>query len=178
MATSAINHTYNKYISILKKGTSAKTSSEEGHLEIKCESGKTVIWVFSVLLTQPTSWHPKGDSVRVLGALWLMMSFILATVYESNLMAMLIAPKLELPFNSFEELGKTNFKVFLPFGSRIWETINNAQETDFLYSSKKNIITSEDTQEGIDGYLAGKWGMSSIRDALTYGLHLDFSKSE
>ncbi|KAK8381353.1 hypothetical protein O3P69_018440 [Scylla paramamosain] len=49
-------------------------------------------------------WEPRKDSARMMAATWLLMSFILGAVYRSNLKAMLIIPKVNLPFDNLDEL--------------------------------------------------------------------------
>lgn len=62
-------------------------------------------------------WKPRGGRVRLVGGLWLLVSFVLGTVYRSNLKAMLILPKLHVPFNSFEQLVDTDIPVHVIKGS-------------------------------------------------------------
>lgn len=62
-------------------------------------------------------WKPRGDRERLVGGLWLLVSFVLGTVYRSNLKAMLILPKIQVPFNSFEQLVATNVPVHVIKGS-------------------------------------------------------------
>ena len=45
------------------------------------------------------------------------MTLIVGIVYRSNLKAMLIAPKLRLPFDSMDELLETDIPVMVPEGS-------------------------------------------------------------
>lgn len=52
-------------------------------------------------------WLPSGNAARLIAGTWLLMSFILGVVYRSNLKAMLIIPKVNLPFNNVEELVKS-----------------------------------------------------------------------
>ena len=54
------------------------------------------------------SWMPSGDLLRLVAGLWLLMGMTLCSVYSSNLMAMLISPRLQYPFTTLEELAKTN----------------------------------------------------------------------
>lgn len=63
-----------------------------------------IIYDLSVSTTTAVLHFPRGDAARVLWGLWIFMSLIVSTIYRSNLKAMLIIPKLELPFDSMEEL--------------------------------------------------------------------------
>ncbi|XP_064098726.1 uncharacterized protein LOC135209919 [Macrobrachium nipponense] len=75
------------------------------------------MWTLATLLSQPSTQTPSGGCLRVLSTVWLMMSFILVTVYRSNLKAMLILPKVVLPFDNLEQLAETNLRVWTPVGS-------------------------------------------------------------
>ncbi|XP_063878096.1 glutamate receptor ionotropic, kainate glr-3-like [Scylla paramamosain] len=77
-------------------GTTAKKSSE-------C--------TWSTLLAQSVPQMPDEGTTRFTVGLWLLVSLIIGTVYRSNLKAMLIIPKVELPFDSLEELIDTGFTV-------------------------------------------------------------------
>ena len=54
---------------------------------------------------------PGGGVARFAVGLWLLVTFILGTVYRSNLKAMLIIPKLELPFDTLEQLIESGIPV-------------------------------------------------------------------
>lgn len=76
----------------------------------------------------PTFLSPTANSwkvkARFLAGVWLLMVFVVATVYRSNLMAMLISPKVKLPFDSLEELGHTDITVWAPTGSLFHDAVN------------------------------------------------------
>lgn len=65
---------------------------------------------------------------RFLAGVWLLMVFVVATVYRSNLMAMLISPKVKLPFDSLEELSLTDITVWAPTGSLFHDAMNVSKE--------------------------------------------------
>ena len=52
-------------------------------------------------------WEPLGNSARMVAGLWLLETLILASVYRSNLKAMLIIPKVRRPFDNLEEMVET-----------------------------------------------------------------------
>ncbi|XP_045108205.1 uncharacterized protein LOC123502971 [Portunus trituberculatus] len=64
-------------------------------------------------------WMPLKDMARNVAALWLMMSFTLSSVYRSNLKAMIIFPRIHLPFSSLDELADSNIDSILVNGSAI-----------------------------------------------------------
>ncbi|MPC41931.1 hypothetical protein E2C01_035542 [Portunus trituberculatus] len=67
--------------------------------------------------------EPHVGQVRALAGIWLLSSFVLATVYRSNLKAMLILPHLSLPFNSLDEFVQTDINCFVVESSVIHDTI-------------------------------------------------------
>ena len=50
-------------------------------------------------------------------AVWIFMTLIISVVHRSNLKAMLISPKLRLPFDSLEEFLETNIPALVLEGS-------------------------------------------------------------
>ncbi|XP_068235170.1 uncharacterized protein [Palaemon carinicauda] len=74
-------------------------------------------WTLASILAQSSPRTASGGSVRVLSCIWLLMSFILATIYRSNLKAMLILPKVTLPFDNLEELTASGLPVWVAGGS-------------------------------------------------------------
>ncbi|XP_076056372.1 glutamate receptor 2-like [Oratosquilla oratoria] len=65
----------------------------------------SLFWTYQQLLEQSAGWVSSSSSVGVTVSLWLLTSFIQANVYKSNLVAMLIAPKVPSPVKSVEDLG-------------------------------------------------------------------------
>ena len=48
--------------------------------------------------------HRSGFAVTMASVLWLVGTLVVSSVYRSNLKAMLIIPKVNLPFDNLEEL--------------------------------------------------------------------------
>ncbi|ROT84493.1 Variant Ionotropic Glutamate Receptor [Penaeus vannamei] len=67
-------------------------------------TGRAFLWTYGVMITQSMWWFPRSMTGRVLGGAWLLAAFIIATVYKSNLKAMIIIPKVNLPFTNLEEM--------------------------------------------------------------------------
>ncbi|KAK8384403.1 hypothetical protein O3P69_009308 [Scylla paramamosain] len=61
--------------------------------------------------------------VRGVAGLWLLAAFTLGSVYRSNLKAMLIIPKVNLPFDSLEELADSGITTAVFKGSAIHHQI-------------------------------------------------------
>nr|XP_053654813.1 uncharacterized protein LOC128703948 [Cherax quadricarinatus] len=73
---------------------------------------RAFLWTLASTLSQGSTWWPRASSVRIMAGTWLLMAFILSSIYRSNLMAMLTLPKLRLPFNNAEELARTSITLF------------------------------------------------------------------
>ncbi|XP_063612657.1 glutamate receptor 1-like [Penaeus indicus] len=71
------------------------------------------LWILGALLAQSVPSECKGNSVRFIRGLWLLSALIIGSVYRSNLKAMLILPRLRLPFNSLEELVETDIPTYV-----------------------------------------------------------------
>ncbi|XP_063849974.1 uncharacterized protein LOC135094106 [Scylla paramamosain] len=77
------------------------------------------LWTVCSSLAQSSTWWPSGSALRIVAGTWLLMVLILTTVYRSNLKAMIIIPKMRLPFNSMAELLETDIPCYVPRGSII-----------------------------------------------------------
>lgn len=69
-----------------------------------------------------SAWWPRGG-VRLLAGTWLMLTFVLSTIYRSNLKAMLILPRLPLPFNTLEELIVSGIPCFVLPNTVLYDSI-------------------------------------------------------
>ncbi|XP_063601670.1 glutamate receptor 4-like [Penaeus indicus] len=116
------NAFFKKYL-----GQAGRTDSDGSALTKT--SGSTSDNFFStlaVLLTQSIPNVPQGGPVRIAFALWLLVSFVLASVYRSNLKAMLILPKVNLPFDDTEELADSGLPLKVTFRSLLHRRLLNA----------------------------------------------------
>lgn len=66
---------------------------------------------------------PRGASQQTVIGMWLVLSFIINTVYRSNLKAMLIKPRLVLPFSNVEELVESGIPCFAFRGTLLHRNI-------------------------------------------------------
>ncbi|XP_068238317.1 probable glutamate receptor [Palaemon carinicauda] len=106
----------------------------EAHGNFKSSSAvyDSVLWTVSSLLGVSIQGSPSGEAVRLFTALWIMASFIIATVYRSNLNAMLISPTIHLPFNSLEELVESGLPVWTATGAMLHIAAQNAPNDTLL----------------------------------------------
>lgn len=59
-----------------------------------------------------SAWLPRGGE-RLAAGVWLLLSLVLAQMYRSNLKAMMILPRLRLPFDSLEELIESGITCYI-----------------------------------------------------------------
>ncbi|XP_063876913.1 uncharacterized protein LOC135109464 [Scylla paramamosain] len=117
---------------------------------------RAILWVGCCLLSQSAAWEPRRTSVRFVAGLWLLSSFIVATVYRSNLKAMLILPRTPLPFNSVNELAATDISAYVIKGSLIDHAIKAATPNSPLGRVRNQVVVSSDLPTAILGLYKGQ----------------------
>ncbi|KAK8392790.1 hypothetical protein O3P69_014907 [Scylla paramamosain] len=71
---------------------------------------------------------PTGGCARLAVGMWLLIALILGTVYRSNLKALLIIPKLELPFDSMEDLIKSGITTAVLDGTSVHRDVMDSEK--------------------------------------------------
>ncbi|XP_068235944.1 glutamate receptor 2-like [Palaemon carinicauda] len=122
-------------------------------------------------------WYPSGDSVRLLSGLWLLMALIISTLYRSNLKAMLILPKIVLPFNNIQELVRSDIPLHVAQGSTLSRQIQNSLPGTSLHAIKNypNQILSSDPLQVFADTLKGRNAVFVEALSILYGLHTTFA---
>ncbi|XP_068236124.1 glutamate [NMDA] receptor subunit 1-like [Palaemon carinicauda] len=133
------------------------------------------LWTITSQLSQASYWWPKGDSVRMVTGLWLLMAFILGSVYRSNLKAMLIMPRLRLPFNNIEELVNSRIPTFVMKGSMLNQAMESSSEGSPLYMLKQQAVFHNDIIRLSADLTQGKMAAFLGKRALVYLLHQRYS---
>ncbi|XP_076043723.1 putative glutamate receptor [Oratosquilla oratoria] len=93
-----------------QEGSRAATEpSGRGHpgmcARIMRSTQNNFLWTIGILLGQdPHGAIRVSRSAVVIAVTWLLMSFILGSMYKSTLISMLVMPKIQIPFDNFEEL--------------------------------------------------------------------------
>lgn len=67
-----------------------------------------------LLCCAASPWNPVGGRVRTVAGVWLLLALVLSTVFRANLKAMLILPRLQLPFDSLETLIQSRIPTYIP----------------------------------------------------------------
>ncbi|XP_037788540.1 probable glutamate receptor [Penaeus monodon] len=106
---------------VLRSDGKAKITTEISRSDpktrgISAQLQHSVLWAVSSLFAQAVPWEPRNVPVRVVTGMWLLATLIVGTVYRSNLKAMLILPKVVLPFDTFEEFAKVDLPGHIILG--------------------------------------------------------------
>ncbi|XP_037803443.1 glutamate receptor ionotropic, kainate 2-like [Penaeus monodon] len=127
------------------------------------------LWILGALLAQSVPSECKGNSVRFIRGLWLLSALIIGSIYRSNLKAMLILPRLRLPFDSLEELVETDIPTYVYEDSMIHQAIMTAAPGTSLYKLRKQALVRRDVltmvnevSEGAYAVFFGKKAFESI----------------
>ncbi|XP_063600697.1 glutamate receptor ionotropic, kainate glr-3-like [Penaeus indicus] len=138
----------------------------------QCED-KAIVLSFSAMVLVPS-----GTSVRVLWGMWLLAALIVGSVYRSNLKAMLILPKLRLPFDNLHELTQTDIPCFVPAGSALLHIILSAPPGSQLHKLHKQLRVSNNVERVVQGIMDGQFAVFSSEHILNFVIHLTFSRTQ
>ncbi|KAK8392745.1 hypothetical protein O3P69_014880 [Scylla paramamosain] len=83
---------------------------------------------------------PTGGCARLAVGVWLLIGLILGTVYRSNLKALLIIPKLELPFDSMEDLIKSGITTAVVAGTSVHMDVVSANSDSILGKLREKVL--------------------------------------
>ncbi|XP_069988624.1 glutamate receptor 1 [Penaeus vannamei] len=115
LATTAVTAAILHWESVFSRPGGNRGDKQRNNFLSSC--AKSIHWNFSHLLSQAVWWAPTGNPGRVVGGIWLVSALILTTVYRSNLKAMLIMPRIVLPFDSLKELSESNIVMYVTKGN-------------------------------------------------------------
>ncbi|KAK3881754.1 hypothetical protein Pcinc_013837 [Petrolisthes cinctipes] len=139
-----------------------------------------VIWTVCSLLAQSVPLEPPRGVVKSVTGLWLLLSLILATVYRSNLKAMLILPKVTLPFNNLEELVNAGLPVWVSLDSHLHRSVYFADPNSLLGGLNSTIYNAgqpNNTTWGATGLIEGVHVVVVPKYALLQVMNTHFSKT-
>ncbi|XP_047480427.1 glutamate receptor ionotropic, NMDA 1-like isoform X2 [Penaeus chinensis] len=139
-----------------------------------------VFVILAVLFMQSIPTVPQGGHIRIAIALWLLVSFVLASVYRSNLKAMLILPTVNLPFDDTEELVDTGLPLRLPFGSFLHRAMLEAppgSSFSRLLPKNDSIYLRMDLPTSIRAMENGEVVFAAPRTVIRNVMHRSFSET-
>ncbi|XP_063600704.1 glutamate receptor ionotropic, delta-2-like [Penaeus indicus] len=134
-------------------------------------------WTIGSTLAQSIPWMPRGNAVRVIAGLWLFSALIIASVYRSNLKAMLILPKLKLPFDSMEELVETDIPCNVPKGSMLYQAVLYAPPGSLLSRLKDQLVDTVEKDKAVSNLLSGVNAIFIGKIIIEFVAHQTFSQT-
>ncbi|XP_042867519.1 glutamate receptor ionotropic, delta-2-like [Penaeus japonicus] len=140
----------------------------------------SVMWTVYTFLAQSVRKVPQGDSVRMVSGIWLLACLILASVYRSNLKAMLILPKVTVPFDSLDQLVDTDLPVWVALDSVLYNVAMLSPPNTSLGKLSQMFIGTDQPINipwGVRDLIAGKHVVTGPKSALVQILHGTFSQT-
>ncbi|XP_063588610.1 uncharacterized protein LOC134765757 [Penaeus indicus] len=119
--------------------------------------------------------EPAGNGPRIAGGLWLLSAFILGVVYRGNLKAMLILPKVVLPFDTLQELTETNIPIWIPEGNLVHKAIMAATPDSAYYRLRKQMLVHLDVPRGTRETFGGLHAVAAPMTTIVFLIDLTFS---
>ncbi|XP_068248210.1 glutamate receptor ionotropic, delta-2-like [Palaemon carinicauda] len=105
---------------------------------------ESCIWTLGTFLSQSVPRQVNGLSVRLITCFWILAAFIITNVYRCNLKAMLILPKVTLPFTNLDELVESGLPVWVPVYSVLHLGAKNAPRNTSLGRLYNQFVKPDD----------------------------------
>ncbi|XP_047498445.1 glutamate receptor ionotropic, delta-2-like [Penaeus chinensis] len=136
---------------------------------------ESVRWTICHLIGQAVPQEPAGNGPRIAGGLWLLSAFILGVVYRGNLKAMLILPRVVLPFDTLQELTETNIPIWIPEGNLVHKAIMAATPDSAYYRLRKQMLVHLDVPRGTRETFGGLHAVAAPMTTIVFLIDLTFS---
>ncbi|XP_047479633.1 glutamate receptor ionotropic, kainate 2-like [Penaeus chinensis] len=142
-------------------------------------TGRVLLWTYGVMITQSMWWFPRSMTGRVLGGSWLLAAFIIATVYKSNLKAMIIIPKVNLPFTTLEGMIEQDEMPYMLMGGSLVYDIFKHAEKDSLFGRgwEGHSISIWNYLDGLNNVLKEGYALIVDQNTVKNILHTSFSQT-
>ncbi|KAK3877918.1 hypothetical protein Pcinc_017386 [Petrolisthes cinctipes] len=153
--------------------------SEEGVVVdyAKNSAWTSTLWIITAPIAQASAWWPVGGRVRTVAGVWLLMSLVLSSVFRSNLKAMLILPRLRLPFESLEGLIQSNIPTFILQSTVFHEAILNAESGSQLNRLLPQLDIHSNVPLAIKNLLAGSHTILTAQHPIFNVIHQNFLRT-
>ncbi|XP_068220066.1 glutamate receptor ionotropic, kainate glr-3-like [Palaemon carinicauda] len=132
-------------------------------------------WTVGTLLAQSNSWLPRGYAMRMVAGTWLVAAFVIGSVYKGNLKAMLILPKLRLPFDNLQELVESKIPTYVPLGSALLQSIYEARNGSLLHQLRNQLVLEANIGKADKLIIDGKAVGFTSQYLLSYLIHREYS---
>ncbi|XP_042856228.1 glutamate receptor-like [Penaeus japonicus] len=134
-----------------------------------------VLWTVSCLFSQPVPREPRDVSVRIVAGMWLLSCLIVGTVYRSNLKAMLILPKVVLPFSTFEEFVDADVRGYIITGGIVDVGLRGMPANTTLGKIRDKSRIDVNVGRGIKELIEGKIAPITATTGQRWVFHYDFT---
>ncbi|XP_063868716.1 uncharacterized protein LOC135104903 [Scylla paramamosain] len=135
-------------------------------------------WSFALPVAQSYTFSTRGGSQQAVAGMWLVLSVIICTVYRSNLKAMLIKPRLVLPFGNLKELAESGIPCFTFRGTLLHRNIEAAEEGTTVWHLKRKLIAHNDVEGAVGDMSTGQHAMFTTYVGLLSVIHSSFVKTK
>ncbi|KAK4297641.1 hypothetical protein Pmani_029960 [Petrolisthes manimaculis] len=136
------------------------------------------LWTLCGILAQASPSWPRGEGVRVMAAVWLLTSLVVSQVYRCNLKAMLILPRLFLPFNNLEELVESEIPTFVSPGTVLHANLLSSPEGSTLHDLTRQLVTHRDSWRIPIDLMAGKYTVFASHHAILSMIHSYYGQTK
>ncbi|KAK7069063.1 hypothetical protein SK128_017451 [Halocaridina rubra] len=118
---------------------------------------QSLSWTLVTLLSTPLPIIHRGNSVRAVNGVWLLVSLVLGSIYRSNLLAMLILPSINLPFDNLQELARSHLPVCTNPTSMWYQGIVSSPTNTSLGGVKHLMVDGRGLYRHVPCTLEGFW---------------------
>nr|XP_027208841.1 glutamate [NMDA] receptor subunit 1-like isoform X2 [Penaeus vannamei] len=175
LATTAVTAAILHWESVFSRPGGNRGDKQRNNFLSSC--AKSIHWNFSHLLSQAVWWAPTGNPGRVVGGIWLVSALILTTVYRSNLKAMLIMPRIVLPFDNLKELSESNIVMYVTKGNYFHDYVMQAPSDSVVGSLRKQVDAHENIPRAIAEIVGGQVAGAGPMANIAVVMHEFFSKT-
>ncbi|KAK8393821.1 hypothetical protein O3P69_006857 [Scylla paramamosain] len=131
------------------------------------------LWAYVHPLAQPSAWLPRGG-VRLVAGVWLLLTLVLAQMYRSNLKAMMILPRLPLPFDSLEELIESGISCYVVSSTKFHNAILGADSDSQFGRLRGQLVVHNDLPRATRDLIQGKHAAIAAHFSLLNIVHSIF----
>ncbi|XP_064123055.1 glutamate receptor ionotropic, kainate 2-like [Macrobrachium nipponense] len=124
---------------------------------------KSVGWSLYCLLGQSVLWFPNRLTLRIALGVWLLVTFIIGTVYRSTVKAMLILPLVRLPFDSIDQLVESKIDLAIFQGTALYREVSNSGNGTKIGRLKPQLKSLADEKTLLEQVSAGKIAYGGIK---------------
>ncbi|KAK8395437.1 hypothetical protein O3P69_006233 [Scylla paramamosain] len=123
-----------------------------------------------------SAWLPRGGE-RLAAGVWLLLSLVLAQMYRSNLKAMMILPRLSLPFDSLEELIESGIICYIVPDTLLHKRIMDAASGNRFGRLRPQLLVHKDFSAATRDVVLGKHAAMASHLSILHIIHTIFQNT-